>query len=347
MKKITKLFVVILSAASFTLSAFAGELSVTGSANASYKMGGADSANGKGIGVSNELDFNASGEIDGGYTWKWQTQLDGASAVNDDTRLEISGSTGTVGFYISENDISSKLGYGIGAMGVGSDFTGPTTVEWGTTMNNYNNIGYATPAGLLPAGGSLKIAYSPNLNASSGASYKAAGTTETKVVGSDATAVRVDFVPMDGLKVGADYMVAKGGADVARRQQSAGVYVKYATGPLTLGMARTGYQPIAQNGFTSGTLTYDTLMYGAQFAVNDALSVSYSEEKADRDTSAVIAPGGGTTAGVTVAMKVKHLQAAYTVGGATLGLAIADASNSDYTVNKDERTTTFTIGMAF
>ena len=102
-------------------------------------MGGADSANGKGIGVSNELDFNASGEIDGGYTWKWQTQLDGASAVNDDTRLEISGSTGTVGFYISENDISSKLGYGIGAMGVGSDFTGPTTVEWGTTMNNYKN----------------------------------------------------------------------------------------------------------------------------------------------------------------------------------------------------------------
>ena len=141
MNKITKIFLVILSTVSFTLSQVsAGELAVTGGATATYKIGGADGSAGKGLGVSNELDFTASGELDNGFTWKWQTQLDDAGTVNDDTRLEVGTPYGKVGFYISENDISSKLKYGIGAMGPGSDYGSPTTVQWGPTMNAYNNI---------------------------------------------------------------------------------------------------------------------------------------------------------------------------------------------------------------
>jgi len=89
MKTITKLFLVILSASSLILStANAGELAVSGGATATYKTGGADMSTGKGIGVSNELNFDASGELDNGFTWKWQTQLDDAGTVNDDTRLD-------------------------------------------------------------------------------------------------------------------------------------------------------------------------------------------------------------------------------------------------------------------
>jgi hypothetical protein len=54
MKKITKITLVILTSFAFTLSAFAGDLQVTGAAKASYKIGGASTDASKGLGVSND-----------------------------------------------------------------------------------------------------------------------------------------------------------------------------------------------------------------------------------------------------------------------------------------------------
>ena len=355
MKKITKILLVILSSAAFTLSAVAGELSVTGGATATYKIGSAKGDGGKGIGVSNELDFTANGELDNGYTWKWQTQLDGATAANDDTRLEVgAGNLGTIGFYISENDISSKLGYGIGAMGVGSDYTGPTSIEWGATMNSYNNIGYSSPAGLLPYGMTIKAAYAPNLASAEGASAKADGastTTASDNIGDNAKAFRVDFVPQDGLKIGADYMVTQGGAATTRyNQESGGAYVQYKVGSYTVGAARALNQPDENYDATigsDGSVHYVTDQFGVQFAVNDALSISVSEERSTKENSTTVSGAGVRTQVANVDMKVRHYQAAYVVGGATLGLAIAEANDSDYIANRKENTTTLSVAMAF
>jgi len=346
MKTITKLFLVILSASSLILStANAGELAVSGGATATYKTGGADMSTGKGIGVSNELDFTASGELDNGFTWKWQTQLDDAGTVNDDTRLEVGTPYGKVGFYISENDISSKLKYGIGAMGPGSDYGSPTTVQWGPTMNAYNNIGISTPSGLLPFGGSVDFAYAPNLSSTQGASAKASGTSETKAAGDDMMQVRIMASPIDGLSVGGDYATHSQASGATRYMASSGgVFAKYTTGPVSIGGARTEYEPTQL--FSTGTTTnYDTNMYGIQFAVNDALSVSYSEEKSTLSSRATSSTNVVTT--TDTSMKVKHMQAAYVVGGATIGLAIADADDSDYTLGKDEKTTILSVAMAF
>jgi len=352
MKKIAKLFLVMLTAASFSLSsAYAGELTVTGGATATYKISGANDSAGPGLGVSNEIDFTATGELDNGYTWTWQTQLDDAGTVNDDTRLEVGTPYGTVGFYISENDISSKLGYGIGALGVGSDYTGPATVQWGQTMNTYNNIGYSSPAGMLPFGGSVKVAYSPNLDNAQGASAKADGAVETLAVGSDATQYRVDFNPIDGLSVGADYMTVSGGLSSIRyKQESAGAYAKYVTGPISIGYARTGYQPSENKAATlgsDGSVNYTTDQYGIQFAVNDNFTISWSTESSTKRTSSELSTTAVRTAATEVEMDIDHIQAAYVIGGATVGIAIADASNSDYSAGKDEKVTTLSLAMAF
>jgi len=346
MNKITKIFAVMLSSALVSLSAVAGELSVTGGATATYKIGGAADNAGKGIGVSNELDFNANGELDNGFTWKWQTQLDNATTVNDDSRLEVGTPYGTLGFYVSENDISTKLGYGIGAMGVGSDYTGPATVEFGATMNSYNNIGISSPAGLLPFGMTVKAAYAPHLSDQAGNSAKADGTVGTGV-GHNATAFAVHATPMDGLKVGADYHMVSGGPTTTRyAQESGGVYTKYTTGPFAVGLARAMYQP--RDAFSAaGSVHYVTDMYGIQFAVNDALSISYSEEKSARGVSSTTTGAGVKTASSEIEMDITHVQASYVAGGATLGLAVADADNSDYTRGRVEKTTTLSIAMAF
>ena len=78
MNKITNKIVVLFSSLFLTVNAFAGELAVTGSANASYVVnGGSTNNNDKGLGISNELKFAASGELDNGYTWSYFMELDG------------------------------------------------------------------------------------------------------------------------------------------------------------------------------------------------------------------------------------------------------------------------------
>ena len=92
MKNIIKTLIVMLSSVSLFASANAGELSVSGTAKATYNIL-TGTALGKGLGITNELNFTAAGELDNGYTWSYSMQLDpadtanGGAATNDDTQL--------------------------------------------------------------------------------------------------------------------------------------------------------------------------------------------------------------------------------------------------------------------
>ena len=59
MKKISKLLVGILFSALVVAPSYAGELTVTGGATATYAIGGDNPGAGKSLGISNELDFSA------------------------------------------------------------------------------------------------------------------------------------------------------------------------------------------------------------------------------------------------------------------------------------------------
>jgi hypothetical protein len=345
MKKLTKLALVILTSGSFIFSSvLAGELSVTGSVVASYGKGEASS----GIGVSNELDFNASGELDNGITWKWQAQLDNAAANNDDGQLTMGTPYGTIGFFITEGGLASKYAYGAGALAAGSDYSAPADIEWGVNTDTYNNVQYHTPAGLLPLGLTIKAAYVPNLSAGEGQSAKSTGAIETKAVGDSLSHYRVDATPIEGLTIGADYSKASGVLTTNRyEQESAGAYAKYIAGPVTIGYSKTGYQPSTLKSADTGVVTYETDSYGIKFAVNENLTVSYGEEKSTKRTSSTLDLDSARTAATETDYEIEHIQAAYVIGGATLGVAIADAKNTGYTAGKDQKQTIFSIAMAF
>ena len=146
MKQITKTLLVLVSALSISFAATAGELSISGAAKASYVIGGADEAQGKGLGVSNELNATASGEMDNGWSWSYSTELDnadGGATSNDDSQLVITmGDMGTVGFYDSEGGLSKELGYGIGALGTGTDWNNTMTISYGGTVSTDPNLQY-------------------------------------------------------------------------------------------------------------------------------------------------------------------------------------------------------------
>ena len=84
---------------------------------------------------------------------------------------------------------------------------------------------------------------------------------------------------------------------------------------------------------------------GIEFAVNDAMSVSYAQEKYKRIDKTMTATASTHTES-SVEAEADYIQVSYNIGGATLGLALVDTDNSDYTANREERKQYF-LGMEF
>merc|ERR1712086_720017 len=243
MKNILKTIAVLVSASLISVVAKAGELAVSGSAKASYLINGGQTNTGKALGISNELMFKASGELDNGFTWDYHTELDmadGGAASNDDTALVIGlGDLGNLGIYDAEGGLSTELAFGIGAVGVGADYANTmTTIGRGLDVSSDPHVAYYTPSGLLPFGIEVAAGYAPNTTDGQGNSYKNAGVQADKSLsGTDATQYKLSAAPIDGLKVGADYYHV-GGRELLVIQEKTGgnLYAQYAMGNFKFGL---------------------------------------------------------------------------------------------------------------
>ena len=364
MKNILKAIVVLSSVIAFS-SANAGVLEVTGTAKATYVIGSSDSTTaqndeGKGIGITNELAFTGTGELDNGWTWKYQVELDDTTAntfsATDDTRLELTTPYGTIAAYNTEGSLSTKYGFSAAAYGVGTDNGNGGNIQYGTAIDSYNNLQYHTPAGLLPFGISGKVAYSPSSDKGKN-SGNSAGAENAATDGSSVAQYQVSASPIDGLTVAASYL-AKDGENGVRGYEQGGAYAKYAIGSVTVGYG----EHYVQNNGTSADMdtasdvstaelaatvkSFENKMMSIGFAINDNLSVSYENEKSDAQKRNVVATNRAHTK-ANVELDVTTLQAAYTMGGMTLAVAQVSHDNVGYVLNKDVKTTLLNLTMAF
>jgi hypothetical protein len=352
MKNISKLLVGILFSALVMAPSYAGEMTVSGGATATYSIGGDDSGSGKTIGIANELDFTASGELDNGYTWKYQVQLDGTSTANDDTRLEIGTDMGKIGFYVSEGGMSKEL-HGVGALGPGFDYHSPASgtagaFQTGYDVDGYSNIQYHTPADMLPLGITVGLGYVPDMNDTTLLSAKEANSLPAShATGRNLTMANVGLSPIDGLSLQGSIAQTSNETGVAVSVEegiSANVGAKYTMGSVSVGYVEGGYQPAV----ASGELTYyENKFMGIQFDVNDQLSVSYNVDESDKNVRAKVADGASAGTKTVTSMEQKTVQLAYTTGGATIGIAQAEVDNSDYTAGKEENQTIVSLAIAF
>ena len=363
MKNILKTLTVLVSASLISVVAKAGELSVTGSAKASYLISGGNST-GKGIGISNELMFSASGELDNGFTWKYHTELDmadGGAASNDDTAIVIGmGDLGTIGIYDAEGGMSTELGWGIGAMGVGADYANTmTNIGRGYDVSSDPHLTYSLPTGLIPFGFTAQIGYAPTTGDGQGNSYKGGGAQQDQSSdGTNATQYKVTAAPVDGLKIGADYYETGGNklSTVSQQKTGGNYYAQYAMGNFKVGYTKGYVEPskttnkyrtnVADTATALNGAKYESDGFGIEFAVNDQLSVSFTEEDFER-TNKTMAATASTNTSTAVTSGQTTIMAAYNIGGATLGLSLIDTDNSDYTSNKDETKTIVSLGLEF
>ena len=368
--KTLKVLLVALTALSFSV-ANAGELSITGSAKASYSIGSSDGASGKvdadkGLGVTNEFSLSATGELDNGMTWSYAQDIDGAT-VQDDAKLTLTGGFGTVGVFISEGGLDTDNAASQSVISRPSDTSYNEGMVDTWDISGMNTLQYHTPAGLIPFGITAKIAYAPSMTSSVN-DYKAAGganavtqvdpgtgasfwntaaaplTQTIANMGDSAThyQVKIAEIPMlEGLTIGADYLDISGQLNsTAQEAESGSYYATYAVGPVSLGYSKSYLATALKTHATSNFLeSIEGTKMSAAVNVNDELSISYEQEKSE--------PTLKTSSTTVYDLESTGLQAAYTMGGMTLAIAMNDHENVQYSNAKDVKDTVFSVAMAF
>ena len=298
--KTLKITIAVLASVLANAVVFAGELTVTGNAKATYAIRSSDSTtgtteNGKGIGIANEFTLSASGETDNGIAWKYAQDIDDAT-VQDDASLTLTFPTyGTVGIFVSEGAISSKYGWSPAVYAPGSDYgwTGNSTAAtkhdngsskpsftYGNDIGGYNNFQYHTPAGILPFGIGAKVAYAPSSATDQNASTDNAGDTKSGEDGHSAFQYQVNATPIDGLSVSASYIKNDGyGTDYKQEYEAGGGSAKYSVGPVTIGYGKFLVAPAITKAATAEhTYAYENVSYGVGFNVNESFSISVIED---------------------------------------------------------------------
>ena len=302
MNNLKKIGLTALGTAMVATSAQAASLSVSGAT--SIFFGGEDNSNaGNGWSMTDQIDFNASGEMDNGFTVDMYLQFDSGSTLDDKTLAIGMGDMGTLTF--------SGHG-GNGPVGAWDDKTPSANEEsWGTSIggtvdgptnsavsNNSFIYDYTVTDGIA-----LKAAYVP----SKGSALESS------------TEIGVSYTGMEGLTV----LAAMGENNSAADKIDLSVFsVNYAMGPITVGFQ--------SNESDAGTGTdEDFSAYGISYAVSDDLSISYgvssldySSSLEDQDSSAVSV---SFTAG-GVGISASHQTTDNVAGAAT-------ADNSGYEVN--------------
>ena len=358
MNKLTKLLFSVISSVAIATSAFAGEFTVSGGVKATYTVLGntgttGTNAIGKGLGISNEFSLTASGELDNGMTWSYAQDIDGAT-VQDDASLAFGTDYGTVKLCVSECGLSTKYAFDNSAYGVGSDngygggAAATSTMQYGSNISAYNNIQYHAPADVLPLGMTFKAGMTPG---GAGGSANASVHSVNGDVTGEMKQYAVTMAPIDGLTLSASYydFGEMGNKDGRQKQEGGSYAANYSIGQVSIGYGETLHAPAER--MNAGTKSaakvqhYENDAYSIGFAVNDNLSVSFTEETSTKKNKAQSVTGAVTR--TDVEMEITTIDLSYTMGGATLGISNSEMSNDSYTSGDDTTETIVAITLAF
>ena len=357
MKNIIKIMFSFLTAGALITSVNAGELSVTGTAKATYNIIGSDdtaaaSEAGKGLGIANEFHLGASGELDNGMSWNYKISMDpnntaggtNGEVQNDDSSLTLSTDYGTIGIFVKAGGLdvdntASQSVYGRPSdTGYGEDMVD----EYG--IDAYSSVQWHSPAGMLPYSTTIKVGHAPSRSGDHDSSNGSASRNGAGTDNGTQTAYQIKTVPMDGMGLGLSYNVIDGAnatEAAGQKAESGSIYATYAVGSFSLGasVTRRAEAMPEQAAGTADVRGYNNNKASVAFNVNDNLSVSYERERSSREQNV-----DGTD---EFDIQSHGIQAAYTMGGMTLAVSRIEHENAGYTENKDAHNTIFAATMAF
>ena len=349
MNKLSKISLTALCGSLATLTAVkAGELSIAGSATMTMtKKSGATTGNP--LGMKSNITFSGSGELDGGQTV-------GLNITHNDKNVyssaDMSLTTNSLGTW--------KLTQGTGGAGIGGyDDNMPRAFEeaWDTGIGSgvdlAKGVGSSTTLSLTtPAvlGTTLQFAWAPRNDGAQNSDKGVSGTANAEAgngydivldSSQDFGAFGADlFVGYSTTEQPNTSEVAGGDAMKDREEGTAGL-------TLSLGPVKAGYQRTleytGQNQVGTDVFGYKNTSWGVSFNVNDNLSISYAEFESLRG---LVEGTSGIPRPVTT---VESIQAAYTMGGVSLKVALNDLDNGTYTTGSanDAESSLVLLSLAF
>ena len=344
------------------ISAQAGEMAVTGSANVTAVMGESnDSA--KSIGTDKDVAFTGSGELDNGYTFTVSTLLTDAYSVSSSYTSLTMGSLGTLTFGTDFGGASYKYDEEVPqAYEQTSDASQNSANIVGNNMDN-NSIVYNSPSfDVSGASVSFDLEYTPQGN---GVSPLGDGSTTAKSDTQGAGVGAGITVAVEGLKVGV-YGNQVEATDAAPAATNSGAtdsfegvaYAKYSYGPVSVGFSRS----YLDSGLATAAVDVNTVKVvrtaagifemdsaSIAFNVNDNFSVSFTETRDTYNAQEGIALTAATSGKriAEVEKRTRAYQAAYSMGAMSIKAYSMDTDNVGYAVADTHHVTEIALGLAF
>jgi len=311
MNKLRKIGLTALGASLVVSSAYAGDLSVSGSATLDYtsKSNASDS---NPLSMGNSVKFTGSGELDNGTTFTAYWELD--NDVMDDYNMNfgLPNDMGTITF-IGDSGLAGGIAKVVDIVPTAFEevYDVTDTVDNGIatyTLSTNPNVGYTwSGAGLM-----ISAHYNP----------------EASSVGSDSeTSYGATYeVPgMDGL------MIAGGLASSDVHSDINTLGAKYTVGGLTAAYQWTEIDKTVTNVDQIGT------HYGISFAMNENLTVSAGRQETEFKDSPTLVDETNT-----------GFSASYTAGGMTIAATFNEQENTNgSSTAKDVQTSILNLAFAF
>jgi len=272
-------------------SAYAGEMSVSGSASMGVKNN-SGTATGKSWTMGNQLTFSGGGELDNGLNVSLSFVLDQA----DDTAAS-TGPFDSHSITISSDSLGTLVFAGEG---------GSTAIGGGAPLDLWDN-GFGTAASpdrALPSDNMLKYTL-PSIADGFGAvvSYTPkSGTAQTE----SSTAWQLSYAGIEGLSL--SYGQGQDNGSVAGDGDQTKYSATYALGPITAMYTVSDY-----DGLTAADDEKVTT-YQLSYTVSENISISYANEEHDESNSGIDE-------------EFDQVSASYTSGGMTLSVAQTNAEN--------------------
>ena len=309
-----------LAASLVSTSAFAGELTASGSASVTMEgFSGTAVQTNTAFSMGDSVHLTGSTELDNGMTVTMSFELDGdaedggnigdtvasTSAYDNNSLTVASDALGTLTFHAHGGDSATGAIDATAAGDIYDNFDGAsngltvTGVDDGSAALGDDGFHYTLPS--MVDG----LAVTASLNTT--------GTTGNNAMGFAGT-----YSGVDGLSVSYGVSDIETGTAGTSGDQTV-MKASYAYGPVTVGYS--------SNEIDLGTATSDkeTTSWGVSYTVSDAISVSYGQETIDVNTSAA-----------SVDAEYEGITASYTSGGMTVSANYQEATEMSYTTATDE-----------
>ena len=307
MNKLKKVGLTALATTLVASSAYAGEMSVSGSASLNYS--GVSTASGNPYSMGDSVVFSGGGELDNGMTVGVSFELDGGN--------------------YDDYSLSLGLGDGMGTLGFSGASTSPGGVD---SVKDIIPTAYtpvyentdSTDNGLAITSGRNTTGMWGYSNTIAGLGVSIGYNPKNSTAHQDAeTSIGLTYDVMDGLTVVAGRMDDDGVAE------NDTVGLKY-----TMGNVTAAYQTTNVNYDATGTADQDAAHYGISLAVNENLSISAGRQVVEIDGAADDETNTG-------------FNASYTMGSITIAGGYNDVNSIGGATGSDAEVSMLNVSFAF